>query len=84
MMKRPHGQAEHYERSQLGSPHCASRSPSNALSGRQDEAEAYMHQLRELDPKLRIGNLSDRLPAIVQAGYRTDMEEGLRKAGLPK
>jgi hypothetical protein len=43
-----------------------------------------MHQLRELDPKLRIGNLSDRLPAIVQAGYRTDMEEGLRKAGLPK
>jgi hypothetical protein len=57
---------------------------SNALSGRLDEAKAYMQQLRELDPTLRITNLSDRLPAIVQLNYRIDMEEGLRKAGLPE
>ncbi|HUZ32486.1 MAG TPA: CadC-family transcriptional regulator [Xanthobacteraceae bacterium] len=57
---------------------------SNALLRRQNEAEKYLAQLREVDPGLRMGNYWERLPTTYQPSYRARMEEGMRKAGLPE
>jgi hypothetical protein len=54
-----------------------------ALSGRTDEARQAMHQLRQLDPTLRISNLTDWLP-IHRPEHLALFAEGLRNAGLPE
>lgn len=56
---------------------------SHALAGRADEAQRAMHQLRQLDPTLRISNLGDWLP-IHRPEDLAIFAEGLRKAGLPE
>jgi TolB-like protein len=56
---------------------------SHALAGRMDQAQQAMRHMRQLDPTLRISNLTDWLPF-----YRTEdlatLAGGLRKAGLPE
>ena len=56
---------------------------SNALAGRQEQAQNAIARLRDLDPTLRIATLK----SVVQSP-RPDvlarMEHGLRKAGLPE
>lgn len=54
-----------------------------ALTGKLDEAQRVMDQLRELDPTLRISNLKDWLP-IHRPDHLLIFAEGLRKAGLPE
>jgi TolB-like protein/class 3 adenylate cyclase len=49
---------------------------SNALLGRQEQAQKAMARLRELDPNLRLTTL--------KLLSRSKMEEGLRIAGLPE
>jgi TolB-like protein/Tfp pilus assembly protein PilF len=56
---------------------------SHALAGRTDEARRAMYQLRQLDPALRISNLTDWLP-IHRPEDLAIFAEGLRKAGLPE
>lgn len=56
---------------------------SHALAGRQDLARNAMGRLRELDPALRLSNLSQWLP-VSQPAQRAAWVEGLRKAGLPQ
>jgi TolB-like protein len=56
---------------------------SHALAGRMDEARRAMDHLRELDPTLRISNLTDWLPLQRPADLAT-LSDGLRKAGLPE
>jgi TolB-like protein len=56
---------------------------SHALAGRMDEALRAMHHLRQLDPALRISNLTDWLP-IHRPDDLATFAEGLRKAGLPE
>jgi tetratricopeptide (TPR) repeat protein len=55
---------------------------SHALAGRADQAQRAMHRLRELDPTLRVSNLSDWLPIHRPEDLRT-FADGLRRAGLP-
>lgn len=56
---------------------------SHALAGRTDEARRAMNHLRQLDPTLRISNLTDWLPIRRPEDLAT-FAEGLRKAGLPE
>ena len=56
---------------------------SHALAGRMDEARRAMGNLRKLDPKLRISNLTDWLP-LQRPDDLTIFADGLRKAGLPE
>ena len=56
---------------------------SHALAGRAGEARRAMQHLRQLDPALRISNLTDWLP-IHRPDDLTIFAEGLRKAGLPE
>jgi tetratricopeptide (TPR) repeat protein len=56
---------------------------SHALAGRADEARRAMHHLRELDPALRISNLTDWLPIHRPEDLAT-FADGLRRAGLPE
>ncbi len=56
---------------------------SHALAGRTDDARQAMHHLRELDPALRITNLTDWLPIHRPEDLAT-FADGLRKAGLPE
>jgi TolB-like protein len=56
---------------------------SHALAGRTDEARRAMHHLRQLDPALRISNLTDWLPIHRPEDLAT-FAEGLRRAGLPE
>jgi TolB-like protein len=56
---------------------------SHALAGRSDEAERAMRHMRQLDPTLRISNLTDWLPFHQPQDLAT-FAEGLRKAGLPE
>jgi TolB-like protein len=56
---------------------------SHALAGRADEAGRAMQHLRQLDPALRISNLTDWLP-IHRPDDLATFAEGLRKAGLPE
>jgi TolB-like protein len=56
---------------------------SHALAGRPDEAQRAMKHLRELDPTLRVSNLTDWLP-IRRSEDLATFADGLRKAGLPE
>jgi TolB-like protein len=56
---------------------------SHALAGRTDKARRAMQHLRQLDPALRISNLTDYLP-IRRPQDLTILSDGLRKAGLPE
>jgi TolB-like protein len=56
---------------------------SHALAGRTDEAWRAMHHLRQLDPALRISNLTDWLPIHRPEDLAT-FADGLRRAGLPE
>ena len=56
---------------------------SHALAGRADEARRAMHRLRQLDPALRISNVTDWLPIHRPEDLATFVE-GLRSAGLPE
>ena len=56
---------------------------SHALAGRTDEAQRAMQRLRQLDPTLRILNLTDYLP-IRRAQDLAVFSDGLRRAGLPE
>jgi tetratricopeptide (TPR) repeat protein len=55
---------------------------SNALLGRQEQAEKAMVRLRQLEPALRIATIKYAIPLRPLDIAR--MEEGLRKAGLPE
>jgi hypothetical protein len=56
---------------------------SHALAGRPDEAQRAMNHLRQLDPTLRVSNLTDWLP-IHRSEDLATFADGLRKAGLPE
>ncbi len=56
---------------------------SNALLGRQEEAEKAMERARQLDPTLRVATLKDRL-GYVRPNDLARYQEGLRRAGLPE
>jgi TolB-like protein len=56
---------------------------SHALAGRTDEARRAMDHLRQLDPALRISNLTDWLPIHRPEDLAT-FADGLRRAGLPE
>ena len=55
---------------------------SHALAGRTDEARRAGQRLCQLDPTLRVSNLTDRLP-IRRAYDLAIFSDGLRKPGLP-
>ena len=55
----------------------------HALAGRTDEARRAMHELRRLDPALRISNLAVWLPLRRRQDLAT-LADGLRRAGLPE
>ncbi|MPZ46779.1 MAG: CadC-family transcriptional regulator [Betaproteobacteria bacterium] len=55
---------------------------SHAIAGRIEDARRAMHQLRQLDPTLRISNLTDYLP-IRRPQDLAVFADGLRRAGLP-
>ncbi len=56
---------------------------SHALAGRTDEGRQAAHHLRQLDPALRISNLTDWLPLRRPEDLAT-FADGLRRAGLPE
>ncbi len=56
---------------------------SHALAGRMADARRAMDHLRQLDPALRLSNLTDWLP-IRRPDNLAIFADGLRKAGLPK
>src|SRR5262249_41180275 len=56
---------------------------SNALAGRLAEAGKATAHVRQLEPALRISNLSDLFPIRRPEDF-AKWEEGLRKAGLPE
>ena len=56
---------------------------SAALAGRMEEARGAIQRLREIDPALRMSNLSDWLP-IRRPEHFAKWSDGLRKAGLPE
>ena len=56
---------------------------SNALAGHMSEAQEAMAHLRELDPSLRISNLTEVLP-LRRPEDLAKFADGLRKAGLPE
>lgn len=56
---------------------------SHALAGRMAEAHRALDHLRQIDPNLRLSNLSEWLPIQHPANLATFID-GLRKAGLPE
>jgi TolB-like protein len=56
---------------------------SNALLGRQAEAEKVIVHLSQLSPGLRLSNLGDRFP-IKRSEDLAKLTDALRKAGLPE
>src|SRR5262249_7181063 len=56
---------------------------SNAMAGRQVEAEHFIARALLLDPDLRIANLGDRFSHI-KPDYFAKYLEALRRAGLPE
>ena len=56
---------------------------SNALLGRQEQAQNAMARLRQLDPTLRIATLKSVIPNL-RPDLLARMIDGLRKAGLPE
>lgn len=61
----------------------ATLAASDALAGRSAEAQRAMDCLRQLDPTLRLSNLTDWLPIHRMENLAT-LTGGLRKAGLPE
>lgn len=59
----------------------ATLAASHALAGRTAEAQRAMDHLRQLDPRLRLSNLTDWLPIHRPENLATLMD-GLRRAGL--
>jgi TolB-like protein/tetratricopeptide (TPR) repeat protein len=57
---------------------------SNALAGRLDQAHKMMARTRQLDPELRVSNISDRLPFFRRPADLAKYKEALRIAGLPE
>ena len=57
---------------------------SNALLGRQEQAQNAMARLRQLDPTLRIATLKSVIPINLRPDLLAKMVDGLRKAGLPE
>jgi TolB-like protein/Tfp pilus assembly protein PilF len=56
---------------------------SHALAGRTADAQRAMDHLRQLDPKLRLSNLTDWLP-VRRPDNLVTLVNGLRRAGLPE
>src|SRR5262249_23546698 len=56
---------------------------SNALAGHANKAQEAMAHLRELDPSLRVSNLTEVFPLRRPEDF-AKFVEGLRKAGLPE
>jgi hypothetical protein len=56
---------------------------SHALAGRADKARQAMQRLQQLDPALRISNVTDWLP-IRRPEDLAMFVEGLRRGGLPE
>jgi TolB-like protein len=54
---------------------------SNALAGRMDRARTALARLRQIDPALRVSNLSDLTP-LLRAEDAARYAEAMRKAGL--
>ena len=54
---------------------------SHALAGRTGEARRAIQHLRQLDPTLRISNLTDWIP-IRRPQHLAILSDGLRRAGL--
>lgn len=61
----------------------ATLAASHALAGRTAEAQRAMDHLRQLDPGLRLSNLTDWLPIHRPENLAT-LTDGLRRAGLPE
>jgi hypothetical protein len=57
---------------------------SNALAGRQQEAEKALARLLVLDPGLRVRDVRNRIGRFGRPEDLARYEEGLRKAGLPE
>jgi hypothetical protein len=57
---------------------------SYAMAGRDTEAQKALAVLRELDPALRISNLTERSAPFRRPQDAAGLEQGLRKAGLPE
>ena len=57
---------------------------SNALAGRQQEAERALAHLLVLDPGLRVRDVRNRVGGFGRPEDLARYEEGLRKAGLPE
>ena len=55
---------------------------SHALAGRTDDAQRAIGHLRQLDPTLRVSNLTDWIPIHRPEDLAT-FANGLRRAGLP-
>ena len=56
---------------------------SNALLGRQQQAQNAVAHLRQLDPALRLANLKSVIPNLRPEDF-VKIKDGLRKAGLPE
>jgi hypothetical protein len=56
---------------------------SHAFAGRMDEAQQAIHNLRRLNPALRLSNLKDWL-LFHRPEYLSILSDGLRQAGLPE
>lgn len=56
---------------------------SSALSGRSEQASKAMTRLREVNPALRLTNVSEYIPLRRAEDLRM-LTEGLRQAGLPE
>jgi hypothetical protein len=59
-------------------------SPHERQAGRLEQARKMLARLRQLDPALRVSNLSDRPGPYRRPEDVARYEEGLRRAGLPE
>jgi TolB-like protein/Tfp pilus assembly protein PilF len=57
---------------------------SNALAGRLVEAQKATARVRELDPTMRVTNITNWAPPFRKPGDLARFQDGLRKAGLPE
>jgi hypothetical protein len=57
---------------------------SNALAGRQEEAQKAIARALELDPDMRLSNLEYRIGIFRRPEDYAKYAEALRKAGLPE